>query len=558
MLLEVFRSLWTSLLPSQGSLSENIKVVPEVDPHVSDGLAYHRAGDVAKAEAAYRKALRRNSRDVNALHLLSIAAYRRGDFDETEKLVRSALAFQPGSHVILNTLASVLASTGRHAEAESALIEALNENPNALNARENLLFLLNIIPDVSRERLLAEHREWGMRNASPSLNRESWNTTDSRQRLSSKSRRMRIGYVSADFCSHPVGRIVSGIIRLHDRSRFEVFCYDNGSENDAINAALRANAEHWVEAGTWEDKALAARIEKDEIQVLVDLSGHTRRHRLHVFALKPSPVQATWLGYLNTTGISALDWRLTDRRADPPPVAQQWHVERLWYLPDCQWVWEAPPFAVPLASQPPCIEAGHVTFGSFNTFRKINDKVIETWSKILRRLPGTRLRVYGAPWGKAVDRVYDLFEVHGIHSSRVDLFASIEYSRYLRAYGDIDISLDPFPYNGGATTCESLWMGVPVVTLAGRGGFSRSGASILGAMNLDELIAATEAEYIDIACRLAVDENSLVEMRKSLRHKLLSSPLSDSSRFTENLERAYMGMWKDWEFRNLQSNVEIV
>jgi protein O-GlcNAc transferase len=555
MLFKVLQSLWNSFPPAGRAGPNTIGGDSIPDLHVADGVVFHRAGDLVKAEAAYRNALHFNPRNVDALHLLGVLSYRRGDLDQAETLVRDALNLRPGSHEILNTFAGVLTSMGRHAEAEHALSEALTQNPQAYKARANLLFLLNIIPGVTRERLFAEHVEWGLRHA-PSIKYENpQRFGDLDQQEAPAPSRLRIGYVSADFCNHPVGRIISAVLPHHDRDRFEIFCYDNGSEQDEVNSVLRRYAEHWMDVQPMNDEALAARIRSDQIQILVDLSGHTRNHRLTLFALKPAPVQATWLGYLNTTGVQAIDWRITDQKADPAPGAQQWHVERLWYLPDCLWPWQAPVTQIPLVPESPWVKAGHITFGSFNTFRKINDKVILVWSQILKRIPDARLRVYGAPRGRAVDRVYDLFEANQIDSSRIDLFSPIEYQRYLRAYRDIDISLDPFPYNGGATTCESLWMGVPVVSLAGAGGFARSGASILGATKLDELVASSEAEYVDIASRLAKDLKGLSKMRAHLREQFLSSPISNSLGFSKNLEAAYQGMWVDYEDR--VSNVGI-
>jgi protein O-GlcNAc transferase len=555
MLFKILQSLWNSFCPAERTVPDATGGDSIPDLHVADGVAFHRAGDLVKAEAAYRNALNLNPRNLDALHLLGVLSYRRGDLDQAETLVRDALTLRPGSHEILNTLAGVLTSMGRHVEAEHALSEALTQNPQAYKARANLLFLLNIIPGVPRERLFAEHVEWGVRHAPPVKSENAQRISELGRQEALVPGRLRIGYVSADFCNHPVGRIISGVFHHHNRGLFEIFCYDNGSEQDEVNSVLRSYAEHWIDVQAMNDDALADRIRSDQIQILVDLSGHTRNHRLTLFALKPAPVQATWLGYLNTTGVRAIDWRITDSKADPSPGAQQWHVERLWYLPDCLWPWQAPALKIPLVPESPCVKAGHITFGSFNTFRKINDRVILVWSQILKRVPDARLRVYGAPRGKAVDRVYDLFEAHQIDSSRIDLFSPIEYQRYLRAYGDIDISLDPFPYNGGATTCESLWMGVPVVSLAGAGGFSRSGASILGAVSLSELVANSESEYVDIASRLAKDLKGLSRMRAHLREQFLSSPISDALGFARNLEVAYQGMWADYEDRN--SNVRI-
>lgn len=547
MLHRVIRSFLARYRTVETATPEPAQLNQQPDSNLVDGVVHHKAGEFAKAEAAYKKALEQNPRDADALHLLGVLALRRGQLDLAEDLVRNALQALPASVVYLNTLASVLSNMGRHDEAHIILMSALKIEPDALKVRANLLFLLNIIPGISKERMLAEHAEWGNRHAAFGEPADNSYVSHSKQWCRSDSDRIRIGYVSADFCGHPVGRIVSGVFRRHDRGSVEVFCYDNGSEKDEINSALRNHVDHWLDVEAMNDELLAERIRSDEIQVLVDLSGHTRNHRLQLFGHKPAPVQATWLGYLNTTGVKAIDWRITDARADPPPQSKQWHVERLWYLPDCPWIWEPPPHFSPEVSELPCARHGHVTFGSFNTFRKINDVVIETWSTLLRQIPDARLRIYGAPGGRAVDRVYDLFESHGIVSSRIDLFASVEYQRYLLAYGEVDISLDPFPYNGGATTCESLWMGVPVVTLAGSGGFARSGASIAGAVGLHELIANTAVEYIDIALRLARDREGLAAMRRSLRQRVLDSPLADVAGFTRNLESAYKGMWQDWK-----------
>jgi len=543
----VIRSLIAGYRTCDASKPEPVQFNQQPDSNLAKGVVHHKAGAFAQAEAAYKKALKKKPHDADALHLLGVLALNRGQLDHAEDFVRDALQQLPTSSVYLNTLASVLSNMGRHEEAHNILMGALESDPDALRVRANLLFLLNIIPGLSKERMLAEHVEWGNRHADLGKKVGNFSVSYSKRLYFSESDRIRIGYVSADFCSHPVGRIISGVFRCHNRGAVEVFCYDNGSEKDQVNSVLRNHVEHWINVENMNDEALAERIRSDGIQVLVDLSGHTRKHRLQLFGHKPAPVQATWLGYLNTTGVRAIDWRITDTRADPAPQSRKWHVERLWHLPNCAWIWEPPLNFSAEVSELPCARRGHITFGSFNTFRKINDVVIETWSTLLRQIPDARLRVYGAPGGRAVDRVYDLFESYGISSSRVDLFASIEYQRYLLAYRDVDISLDPFPYNGGATTCESLWMGVPVVTLAGSGGFARSGASIAGAVGLSELVANTIIEYVDIALRLARDRENLGNMRRSLRQKVLSSPLADVRGFTCDLESAYRGMWLHWK-----------
>lgn len=519
----------------------------ELDDYVNDGAEFHRAGSLAEAEAAYRKALQQNPLNPDALHLLGAIALQRKDLDGAELWVRKALEVCPSASVYMNTLASILSSMGRHDEAKAILEQALRVEPAAYRPMVNLLFLLNIIPGVSRELIFYRHVEWGGRyaNMPPVVRGHNF------VHQSGDRRTLRIGYVSADFCSHPVGRIISTVLEFHDKKRVEIFCYDNGSDKDHINAVCRRHADHWTEIAEKTDAEVAECVAKDGIQVLIDLSGHTRKNRLAMFARRPAPVQVTWLGYLNTTGLKAMDWRLTDRRADPSPESQRWHIESLWYLPHVPWVWSPSTALRRLSiSQSPLAKRGYVTFGSFNTFRKLNESVLATWGSILRQLPTARLRILGTPGGSTVDRLADRFQAMQVDPGRVDFIAALDYDRYLQAYEEVDIALDPFPYNGGATTCESLWMGVPVISLVGSGGFARSGASLLGALGFHSFLATTQDEYVDRAIGLAGDHENLQKMRHSLREAILNSPLADVHGFVGDLENAYAGMWKHWVDRN--------
>ena len=530
-------------LRASGSSPSGLESTFELEDYVNDGAEFHRAGSLAEAEAAYHKALLRNPRNPDALHLLGVTALERKDFDGAESWVMKALEVSPSVPIYMNTMGSVLSSMGRHDEAKAILEQALLAEPAADRPMVNLLFLLNIIPGISREFIFSRHLEWGRRYATipPVVRGKTFIQAPGEIGI------LRIGYVSADFCSHPVGRIISTVLEFHNKNRVEIFCYDNGSDKDHVNAVCRRHADRWTEIAEKTDTEVAECIDRDGIQILIDLSGHTRKNRLTMFARKPAPVQVSWLGYLNTTGLEAIDWRLTDRRADPPPESENWHIESLWYLPHAPWVW-SPTIALRRlsTSQSPLAKRGFVTFGSFNTFRKLNELVLETWGNILRRLPTARLRILGTPSGSTVDRLADRFQVMQVDPDRIDFIAALDYDRYLQAYEQVDIALDPFPYNGGATTCESLWMGVPVVSLAGSGGFARSGASLLGALGLHSFLATTVDEYVERAIGLAEDHENLQRMRYSLRETLLNSPLADAHSFVGDLENAYAGMWQHW------------
>jgi predicted O-linked N-acetylglucosamine transferase (SPINDLY family) len=547
MLIRLIRNLLARIRASEDRLSPGALTGFEIDEYVNDGAEFHRAGALVEAEAAYRKALQRDPRNSDALHLMGAIALHKKDLDGAESWVRRALEVRPEAPIYMNTLASVLSSMGRHDEAKTVLEQALHADPAAYRPMVNLLFLLNIIPGISREHIFSRHVEWGRRFAGLQPMTQRCMPADQPR----DGGILRVGYVSADFCSHPVGRIISTVLAFHDKTRVEVFCYDNGSDKDHINAVCRQHADHWIEIAEKTDAEAAACVARDGIQILVDLSGHTRKNRLGMFARKPAPVQVTWLGYLNTTGLDAMDWKLTDRRADPPPESQGWHIEQLWYLPHVPWVWDPPDALRRLTvSQLPLLRRGFVTFGSFNTFRKLNDSVLATWAEILRRLPTARLRILGVPGGSTVDRLVDQLQSMQVDPERVDFIAAMDYDRYLLAFEDVDIALDPFPYNGGATTCESLWMGVPVISLAGSGGFARTGASLLGALGLESLLATSEDEYIDLAVQIAGDHENLHKMRHSLRERILKSPLADSLGFVGDLESAYAGMWAHRQIRD--------
>ena len=508
---------------------------------LQEGVNFQKAGDFAASERVYLKVLEGSPGNPDALNLLANVVSLKGEFDNAESLARRAVAAHPDIGDFHNTLGHILLVTGRPEEAVSEFRSALRTDPDAMLPRSNLLFALNLLPDANPATLFAEHREWAKRHADPLLARGHAAV----QRRDEPHRRLRLGYVSADFRSHPVGRIMTAVLGRHDPSRFDVICFDNTAARDQLNARLRSLSGRWIDINCLDDKAVADRVREIGIDILVDLSGHTRNNRLLAFARRPAPVQVTWLGYLSSTGMGAMDWRITEMRLDPAPAAAGVHSERLWYLPDCLWPWVPPDTVDAVSIEAPCMRAGFVTFGSFNHFQKLNERVFAAWAKILQGVPDSRLRLYGAPGaGSVVDRVYGFFETAGVAAERVDLFGPVPHEEYMRAYREVDIALDPFPYSGGVTTCESLWMGVPVIALAGTRGFARTSASMLGAAGLDELVVQDHAGYLAKAVQLAVDRARVCEYRRTLRSRVASSPLADIDRFVRNLEAAYLGIWQ--------------
>lgn len=290
---------------------------------------------------------------------------------------------------------------------------------------------------------------------------------------------------------------------------------------------------------------MAQLVRDDGIDVLVDLSGHTAHNRLLAFARKAAPVQVTWLGYLNTTGLEAMDYRITDAHASPPGLLDNCHTEALARLPDSQWCYR-PPEDCPDVTPAPTVSTGTFTFAVFTTPPKITDAMIELWSRLLARVPGSRLVVLCAILGSIPAQFRARFVNGGIPNERLQLLGSKSFKDYLAMHGIVDLMLDTFPYSGGTTTCHALWMGVPVVTLAGGTATSRGGASLLHAVGLSDLVAHGPEQYVNTAAGLAHDRDRLTELRRALRARMARSPLTDSVRFTANLEAAYRAMWDTW------------
>ena len=422
-----------------------------------------------------------------------------------------------------------------------ALLRKGVARPSAQSAEHStLLFDLNYLAGADPIEVRAEHERWAKRFALPHVLHCAPARTDL-----NPDRRLRVGFISPDFRGHSVSFFFLPVLQHLDRTAVETFCYAYVDRPDDMTNMLRAASDHWRDVASMPDEEIARQVRADRIDILVDLAGHTSDNRLLVLARRPAPVQATYLGYPNTTGTTAVDWRIVDRATDPAH-ADAYAVERLMRLDRCFLAYR--PIDYPEVLDPPCLANGHVTFGSFNNVAKLNDTVFETWAATLHRVPASRLLLKHDMSHDPVvrDRIADAFGRRGIAADRIEL---IQRTRgrvdHLATYGRVDIALDTFPYNGTTTTCEALWMGVPVVTLAGAVHAGRVGVSLLQTLGLASCIAQDLREYALTATQLAGSPGLLATLRRMLRGEMAASPLMDEVGLGASLTAAFRAMWQD-------------
>ena len=506
--------------------------------HSNLGNVLMDLGRLEEAPPCFERAVALQPGSYDAQFSFATALMKTSQLGPAEERYRRVLAIRPDSAEALTGLGNVLQQTGKVEDAEKCYRKALALEPLRHEAHWALLFTLNFLPHRAPAEIFAEHRAYTQRFYRPASVPPHENSPD-------PDRKLRIGYVSGDLRDHPVGQFIAPVLAHHERGSFEISCYYNFHTSDGATARLKRDADHWRDVMNLNDEALVEAIRRDGIDILVDLNGHTGNSRLHAFAHKPAPVQATWLGYLNTTGMPEMDYRITDPYACPEGMFDEFHSERLMRLPGCQWCFEAPADGPPVA-EPPSLRAGHVTFACFSSLAKIGPTVIELWSRLLLRVPDSRLLIVRSGLSSISEECRARFARYGVAPERIDLRESIPFREYLALYSAADVVLDTFPYTGGTTTCHALWMGVPVVTLTGVTATSRGGASLLHAVGLDELVAATAEEYLDTAAALAQDRGRLAALRSGMRERMAASPLMDAERFTRDLERAYRNMWRTW------------
>jgi predicted O-linked N-acetylglucosamine transferase (SPINDLY family) len=508
------------------------------EAHYNLGKALQQQGKTEEAIASYHRTLQLQPNYPDAFNNLAVALTVQGKLDEAAMYLQRALAANPQHADAHNNLGNVLKEQGRLDEAAYHYDQAFKCRPGFAGAHSNLLVCWNYDPTSDPDALFVEHRRWADLHArvTPATVHPNDRNID---------RRLRVGYVSPDFYLHAAAHFLEPIFQHHDPNQVEIFCYAEVFASDAVTDRFRSRADVWRSTVGLSDAEIVEQVCADRIDILVDLAGHTANSRLGVFASKPAPVQITYLGYPNTTGLKAIDYRLTDAVADPvgEPVR---HTEELVRMPHafCYAVLENAPETVP----PPACDSGRVTFGSLHNLAKLNGQVLDLWCAILRAVPSSRLLVFRHTLqGSALQYFRGQLTQRGIGPDRFELCNTLGASpNYLNVYPSVDIALDAFPWNGHTTACEALWMGVPVITLYGQRYAGRMAASALTALGLTELIARSAEDYVAIAADWAADVDRLVRLRAGLRERMRTSALCDAAAFTRRLEETYRSLWRRW------------
>jgi predicted O-linked N-acetylglucosamine transferase (SPINDLY family) len=547
-----------------------VKVDPErMSAHHVLGRARCQAGDLAAGIASLKRAvaLRPDAFEVeidlgkalydavaledaerhlrHALDLAPLSAevhirlgnlYRRQQrHDEALAAYRRAVKLDAGIAQAHNNLGTLLAELGDGEAALAALRQALALAPDRPSTWSNLLLASSWSDRLPAAEIAAEHRAYGrhfgaqIQPMAPIAVRPF------------RARRLKIGYVSSDFRGHAVAVFMQPLLTHHDRQRFEIYGLYNFTADDEVTAHIRRLVEHFVPVAGMTDGELAEWIRGEGIDILVDLNGHTAHNRLPLFLLKPAPIQVTWLGYLATTGLPTMDYRLTDARADPPGRTDSLHTETLWRLPDSLWCYEPHRFA-PAVAPLPALRTGHLTFASLNNPAKVSATILGLWARILQAVSDARLLLIRSALDARTAELERFFAGRGVDPRRVEFLARRSTADYLALYDSVDVALDTWPCAGGTTTCDALWMGVPTITLAGERSFSRSGASVLAVVGMPELVTETADDYVARATALAENLPGLATLRDTLRERVRASPLVDARRFASAIEHAYVAM----------------
>ncbi|MBC2595044.1 tetratricopeptide repeat protein [Ruficoccus amylovorans] len=468
-------------------------------------------------------------------------------FDEARDLARILLQRNPDDPDALTTMGNVLMGASRPQLALPYYDRLIEKNPDH-PLRASRLFSLNYDDARSPEEIFEAHRSWGERfeEANPVMDEPFENDRD-------PERRLRIAYLSPDLGYHPVGTFFINIFPQHDSAAVEVFLYSNRYAQDGDDPRSQefrriAGEDHWLWTRGLSAERLARRIRRDRIDILIDLAGHTSHSRLDVLARRAAPVQVSWLGYANTTGLTRVDYRFSDAIVEPPGEADQRSTEEIYRLPNGFHVFALPAHTPEVAS-PPCLKRGYVTFGTYNNMNKLGAASVELWARLLKKTPGSRILIKHSTLAVLDNResLRSLFAMHGIQAWRVDLRETTAgHQEHLRSYEEIDIALDPLSYNGTTTTCDALTMGVPVLTLPGRTHASRVSASLMHRVGLDGWVARDEEHFIEIGALAAQNPEALAQLRQDLRARFLASPLSDGASMARDLEFAYRRMWRRW------------
>jgi protein O-GlcNAc transferase len=506
------------------------------ESHNTLGVALRDHGQLDEAIAVYRQAITLQPNYADAYNNLGNALTAKGQPNQAIAAFRKAIALSPAIPQTHNNLSVALKDLAQLDEAIAAVREAISLDPNLLQAHSNLLYTLPFHPAYTPEAILEEHRNWS-RQLAESLQKFIHPHTNDR----SPDRRLRIGYVSPDFKDHCQSNFTIPLLSHHNHDQFEIFCYANVPRPDTFTDKIQGLANTWRSTVAMSDQQVADLVRTDRIDILIDLTMHMGNGRPLLFARKPAPMQVAWLAYPGTTGLSTIDYRLTDPYLDPPGQNDTHYVEKSIRLPDTFWCYQ-PMTAYLEINSPPLLKTNRITFGCLNNFCKINDGLLALWSSVLKAVPGSHL-VLMSPLGEHRQKV---LEKLGVESDRIEFVAAQPRVKYLEMYRRIDIGLDTYPVNGHTTSLDSFWMGVPVITLVSSTPMGRAGWCQLSNLGLTELAAQTTEQFVEIAANLANDLPRLQQLRSTLRQRMEQSPLMDAPKFARNIEAAYRQMWRAW------------
>ncbi len=513
------------------------------------GLAYNNKGSLLMHNKRYEEAEQCFNQAIHLRPENAFAYINKGNMlhqltrtDEAIENFKTAIRLEPSNPAAYSNYGNLLKGQGKLVEAMPLYKKAIECDKSFSTAINNYLFCAHYDADFSPEDLFRDHVTYARLisdNVTPFGHYE--NAPDA-------ERKLRVGFISGDLREHPVAFFIEPDFEYHDPQKMEIFCYVNQytKDLDAVSDRLKAHVEHWTNIMSLSDKQVAEKIREDGIDILIDLSGHTALNRLGVFAYKPAPIQCTWIGYFDTTGLPTMDYIITDKYL-LPPEEEHLYVEKPLRMPEHSAVFALPTFPIDVAPLP-ALKNGYITFGSFNALAKITDTVLSTWADILHAVPNSRLYFKNASFDdKGSLEIYKQKLINlGITLDRVTFDGKSPLKEYYRCYNNIDIALDPFPYNGGTTSLGTLWMGVPLVNLKGDRLISHVGETCLYAVGHPEWIARDKQEYVKIAVDLAGDIQKLTELRSTLRKKLEKSPLCDGPRHAANLEKTLRGAWREW------------
>jgi len=519
-----------------------LKLQPDNKEFVNSlGQLFLKEERASEAADYYKRAAKITQLDVGCLNNQGLALHRIGDVYAAIEAFQKALVLAPENAQILCNLGGSLQISGDLKASIESYRAALKVDPDYTDARQNLLYAMSFSRDCQPSEYLNAARKFGARIAARAEPFSQWLGTT----VPLAVRPLRIGFVSGDLRNHAVGYFLENVLAHIRPEKLVLVAYSNSNVEDELTRRIKPFFSEWHSVAGLKDKFLAEKIHSDNIDILIDLAGHTAGNRLPVFAWRPAPVQITWLGYWASTGVSEVDYILTDE-VSVPKSAEFMFSEKIWYLPDTRFCFSPPLDDVLTASSPlPAYRNGHITFGSFQVLSKLNDESLLVWSKVLAEVPNSRLRLQNWQLGYPVARqkLLERLEMLGVQSDRVSLQGGSSRTEYLQAYSEVDVILDTHPFPGGTTTLEALWMGVPTVTHTGAKLIARQGESILRCSGLENLVASDEQEYVALALALVTDLAYLDDLRSSLREQISLSPLFNGASFANVFEEALQEMW---------------